>query len=366
MKGLIKAANTFKAGYHAKQNLNLFPTREELQAESKLLQEKAHERERGTIDAKTPQLHQSSKIRADILGNDPISKPILGIENNSVKRLKFTDSSSTSQTSPLLPRPTSQKSPQAKNPQHPSATATPRDKNKTVFLPTSQSCLDNLQDIVDEVVTTNHFTVWTKLCHALEIKAELGDSAYRKCLQAVLSKSSSAVRVSMQSSEPERWIYDNALSWHRRRYQLQFFRPPVPTLAPKRKQALLPPPLADNYERERGEDGRYNKELGSRGFAPSLEDYGQIANFHFHPSTDEQSTTPSSFIHLRPISPKPVTLIRLRVDDKLWADSALLEGRLDKEKDAAQDKALIKGAKGFKAGFIAKEAILKEEVDTGT
>lgn len=102
-----------------------------------------------------------------------------------------------------------QKSLPVDSPRQSSTTATLADKKKTVFLPTSQARLDTLQDIVDEVVTTNYSTVWTKLCHALEIKAELGDSAYHKYLQAVLSKSSSAVRVSVQCSEPENWIYEN-------------------------------------------------------------------------------------------------------------------------------------------------------------
>ncbi|KAE9966179.1 hypothetical protein BLS_007182 [Venturia inaequalis] len=210
MKGLMKSANTFKAGYHDKQNLNLFPTREEIQAEAKLLKEKAAEKASGGVDAKTPQLNQSSKRRADIAGTSPVSETTPAIENTSVKRLKFTGSNPSFQTSSPLSNPTTQKSLQAKNPQQPSTTAAKRDKNKTVFLPTSQSRLDSLQDMVDDVVSTNRSTVWTKICQALEIKTELGDSAYQKYLQAVLSKSSSAVRVSMQCSEPDKWIFDNA------------------------------------------------------------------------------------------------------------------------------------------------------------
>lgn len=109
-----------------------------------------------------------------------------------------------------LSRPPRQKSLDIKNPKQSEATATSNDKNKTFFLPTSQSHFDNLQDTADEMVTTNHSTVWTKLCHASEIKSELGDSVRQKYIQAVLSKSSSVIRVSMQSSQPGEWIYDNA------------------------------------------------------------------------------------------------------------------------------------------------------------
>lgn len=98
MKSLMSSADTFKAGYQAKQSHHLFPTREELQAEAQLLKGKAAEKASGDVDTKTPQLNQPSKRSAEIEGNDLAFATNPGVENTSVKRLKLTASSSTSQT----------------------------------------------------------------------------------------------------------------------------------------------------------------------------------------------------------------------------------------------------------------------------
>ncbi|KAE9966178.1 hypothetical protein BLS_007181 [Venturia inaequalis] len=56
----------------------------------------------------------------------------------------------------------------------------------------------------------------------------------------------------------------------------------------------------------------------------------------------------------------------LREIDKEWADSKELGDRLEKERDTEQYKDLMRDANGFKAGFIAKEAMLKNDADAET
>lgn len=52
MKGLMKDAKAFRAGPHTKQNLDLFPTREEIKAKDKLAKEgEAQEADGGTTEA---------------------------------------------------------------------------------------------------------------------------------------------------------------------------------------------------------------------------------------------------------------------------------------------------------------------------
>ncbi|QDS70972.1 hypothetical protein FKW77_007334 [Venturia effusa] len=193
--GLVKDATTFqaaslkrRAGSQDHPALKLFPTREEIRAEKrrKLTDPSASPQKSSPTSMLVPQDSQDASEDPKIAG--PISK---GQSNSPISR-------------PMPQQPLGVESPQQSE-----VKPITKDKNKTVFLPTSQARLDDLRDIVDDMLTTTRPTVWTKLCHAPEIRTELGDATYQEYLQGVLSKSSSAVRVSMLCFKSNEWVYDN-------------------------------------------------------------------------------------------------------------------------------------------------------------